>query len=76
MQGEVAFRNLAIERLGAQARNEADTLPPVDERTDGVIRFPSGMEKMGEVTAKLRSTLTGIQDGEIEAPEGWIDVIV
>lgn len=24
---------------GAQARNEADTLPPVDERTDGVIRF-------------------------------------
>ena len=39
VQGEVAFRNLAIERLGAQARNEADTLPPVDERTDGVIRF-------------------------------------
>lgn len=37
--GEVAFRNLAVERLGAQARNEADTLPPVDERTDGVIRF-------------------------------------
>lgn len=36
---EVVFRNLAIERLGAQARNEADTLPPVDERTDGVIRF-------------------------------------
>ena len=24
VQGEVAFRNLAIERLGAQARNEAD----------------------------------------------------
>lgn len=39
---------------------------------EGDIVFPSGMEKMGEVCGKLRSTLTGIQDGEIEAPEGWI----
>ena len=56
----------------------AAVMAPVGEMhtADGVIRFPSGMEKMGEVTAKLRSTLTGIQDGEIEAPEGWIDVIV
>ena len=39
VQGEVAFRNLTVERLGDKIRNEADTLPPVDERTDGVIRF-------------------------------------
>ena len=39
------------------------------------IRFPSGMEEMGPVTKKLYDTLTGIQMGRIEAPEGWIQVI-
>ena len=36
------------------------------------ICFPSGMEEMGEVTKKLYDTLTGIQQGTIEAPDGWI----
>ncbi len=36
------------------------------------ICFPSGMEEMGPVTRKLYETLTGIQMGQIEAPEGWI----
>lgn len=39
------------------------------------ICFPSGMEQMGEVTKKLYDTLTGMQMGRIEAPEGWIKVI-
>ena len=39
------------------------------------ICFPSGMEKMGPVIRKLYDTLTGIQMGHIEAPEGWIKVI-
>lgn len=39
------------------------------------ICFPSGMEEMGPVTKKLYDTLTGIQMGHIEAPEGWIKVI-
>lgn len=39
------------------------------------ICFPSGMEKMGPITQKLYDTLTGIQMGRIEAPEGWIKVI-
>lgn len=39
------------------------------------ICLPSGMEKMGPVTQKLYDTLTGIQMGRIEAPEGWIHVI-
>ena len=39
------------------------------------ICFPSGMEEMGSVTKKLYDTLTGIQMGRIEAPEGWIKVI-
>ena len=36
------------------------------------ICFSSGMEKMGPVTQKLYDTLTGIQMGRIEGPEGWI----
>ncbi|WP_316609447.1 branched-chain amino acid aminotransferase [uncultured Ruminococcus sp.] len=36
------------------------------------ICFPSGMEEMGPITNKLYETLTGIQMGQIEAPEGWI----
>ena len=36
------------------------------------ICFPSGMEEMGPVTKKLYETLTGIQMGQIEAPEGWV----
>lgn len=39
------------------------------------ICFPSGMEEMGPTTKKLYETLTGIQMGRIEAPEGWIHVI-
>ena len=39
------------------------------------ICFPSGMTEMGPVTKKLYETLTGIQMGRIEAPEGWIKVI-
>ena len=45
----------------------------VDHGTE--ICFPSGMEEMGPMTKKLYDTLTGIQMGRIEAPEGWIHVI-
>ena len=40
------------------------------------ICFPSGMDEMGPVTKKLYDTLTGIQMGRIEAPEGWIKEII
>lgn len=36
------------------------------------ICLPSGMEEMGPITKKLYDTLTGIQMGQINAPEGWI----
>lgn len=39
------------------------------------ICFPSGMEEMGPYTKKLYDTLTGIQMGKIEGPEGWVCVI-
>ncbi len=40
------------------------------------ICFPSGMEEMGPNIKKLYDTLTGIQMGKIEAPEGWIKTIL
>lgn len=42
----------------------------VDHGTE--ICLPSGMDKFGPVLQKLYDTLTGIQMGRIEAPEGWI----
>lgn len=45
----------------------------VDHGTE--ICLPSGMDEMGPITKKLYETLTGIQMGRIEAPEGWIEVI-
>jgi branched-chain amino acid aminotransferase len=30
------------------------------------------MEHVGPVLAKLRETLTAIQAGELEGPEGWV----
>ena len=52
----------------------AAVLSPVGKVVDHgkEILLPSGMKKMGEVTQKLYDTLTGIQMGRIEAPEGWI----
>lgn len=43
---------------------------------DREILFPSGMEKPGKITAELYETLSGIQNGEIPAPEGWIRKIL
>ena len=55
----------------------AAVISPVGKLNDHgkEICFPSGMEKMGEVTQKLYDTLTGIQMGHIEGPEGWVKVI-
>ena len=52
----------------------AAVLSPVGKVIDHgkEIAFPSGMEKMGEITQKLYETLVGIQLGKIKAPEGWI----
>ena len=55
----------------------AAVLSPVGKIVDhgNEILMPAGMEKMGEITQKLYDTLTGIQMGRIEAPEGWIKEI-
>lgn len=55
----------------------AAVISPVGKIVDhgNEICFPSGMDAMGPVIQKLYDTLTGIQMGHIEAPEGWIKVI-
>lgn len=52
----------------------AAVISPVGKIVDhgNEICMPSGMNKMGPVIQKLYDTLTGIQMGQIEAPEGWI----
>ncbi len=55
----------------------AAVISPVGKIVDhgNEICLPSGMTDMGPVTKKLYDTLTGIQMGRIDAPEGWIRVI-
>ena len=55
----------------------AAVISPVGKINDhgNEICFPSGMDEMGPVTKKLYDTLTGIQMGRIDAPEGWIKVV-
>lgn len=53
----------------------AAVLSPVGKINDHGNEITYGMEKAGEITQKLYDTLTGIQMGGIEAPEGWIKVI-
>lgn len=39
------------------------------------VHFDYNNQGIGEITKKLYDTLTGIQMGRIEAPEGWIRVV-
>ncbi len=78
---EVEERDIYLDELKDFAEcglcGTAAVISPVGKIVDHgkEICFPSGMEKMGEMTQKLYDTLTGIQMGHLEAPEGWIHVI-
>ena len=78
---EVEERDVYVEELEDFAEcglcGTAAVISPVGKVVDHgkEICFPSGMEKMGPITQKLYDTLTGIQMGRIEAPEGWLKVI-
>jgi branched-chain amino acid aminotransferase len=52
----------------------AAVISPVRSVTHGedVVTFNDGKDEMGPVMTKLRETLTGIQSGELEGPEGWV----
>ena len=56
----------------------AAVISPVGRIVNGdeVITMPAGMDDMGPVTRKLYETLTGIQMGDVPAPEGWIRKIL
>jgi len=78
---EVEHREVYLDELKDFAEcglcGTAAVISPVGKIDDHgtEICFPSGMDEMGPVTKKLYDTLTGIQMGRIEAPEGWIKVI-
>lgn len=55
----------------------AAVISPVGRINDhgNIIDIPSGMDDMGPTLKKLYNTLTGIQMGHIEGPEGWVHEI-
>jgi branched-chain amino acid aminotransferase len=75
---EVEQREVTFEEVKDMAEcglcGTAAVISPVGKIVDHgkEICFPSGMDEMGPITKKLYDTLTGIQMGTIEAPEGWI----
>lgn len=79
---KVEERPVKLSELGDFAEcglcGTAAVISPVGKVVDHgkEICFPSGMEEMGPVTKKLYDTLTGIQMGTVEAPEGWIRKIM
>lgn len=79
---KVTQRKVAVSELADFAEcgvcGTAAVICPVGKVVDHgkEICFPAGMEKPGPVTQKLYDTLTGIQMGDIEAPEGWIRKMV
>lgn len=78
---EAEEREIYVDELKDMAEcglcGTAAVISPVGKIVDHgkEICLPSGMTEMGPVTKKLYDTLTGIQMGKIEAPEGWIHVI-
>ena len=78
---EAEEREIYLDELGDMAEcglcGTAAVISPVGKIVDHgkEICLPAGMNEMGPVTKKLYDTLTGIQMGKIEAPEGWIRVI-
>ena len=78
---EVEQREVYLDEVGEFVEcglcGTAAVISPVGKIVDHgkEICFASGMKDMGPVTTKLRETLVAIQDGEIEAPEGWIHVV-
>ncbi|MBQ5592607.1 MAG: branched-chain amino acid aminotransferase [Clostridia bacterium] len=78
---EVEEREVLLEEVKDFAEcglcGTAAVISPVGKIVDHgeEICLPSGMDEMGPVLKKLYDTLTGIQMGRIEAPEGWIHEI-
>ena len=78
---EVQERDVLIDDLSefkeAGACGTAAVITPIGgiQYKDNLHVFYSESE-VGPITKKLYETLTGIQKGEIEAPEGWIERVI
>lgn len=57
-QGTVKFRNLVITPLDANARNENDTLPAIDEQNDDIIRLQQQNYPVIDYHVHLKGGLT------------------
>lgn len=79
---EVEERQVRLDELESFAEcglcGTAAVISPVGRVVDHgrEINFASGMEEMGPTIKKLYDTLTGIQMGRLEGPEGWIRKIL
>ena len=77
----VEEREVALSEIGDFVEcglcGTAAVISPVGKVVDHgkEIVFENGFEEMGPITKQLYETLTGIQMGRIEAPEGWIHEI-
>lgn len=75
---EVEEREVFVDELEDFAEcglcGTAAVISPVGKIVDHgkEIYLPSGMNEMGKITKKLYDTLTDIQVGRIDAPDGWI----
>ena len=58
IEGEVNFRNLQITRLKEDARNANDTLPPINEANDAVIRLQQQFFPVIDYHVHLKGGLT------------------
>ena len=58
VQGEVKFRNMMMTRLREDVRNEADTMPPIDEQKDAVIRLQQRNFPVIDYHVHLKGDLT------------------
>lgn len=78
---EIQERDVLIDNLSefkeAGACGTAAVITPIGgiQYKDNLHVFYSESE-VGPITKKLYETLTGIQKGEIEAPEGWIEKVL
>lgn len=56
--GQWSFRNLSLEKPGSDFKNPSDTLPPVDEQTDGIIRLQQAGFPVIDYHVHLKGGLT------------------
>ena len=78
---KVEERDCYVDKLDefkeAAACGTAAVITPIESIThkDKVFSYEGDENGVGEYTKKIFNTLTGIQFGDIEAPEGWIRIV-